>query len=180
MSELTNREELNHSNSNQNNSSRYKNNILNYYFNSKNMNSEDIPDDINSLESSQNRSENLRALSKNDNLNFNYSLRNNEILYTPHRTFIEQLENDNVFNPTVNNTLPQNNIRLTTGNSFTSVPSRIPSHRSILNHETYQMPNSRLNSNLFIDYNMRNNLFTNQTMEPLGSVFNRPFNGISN
>lgn len=179
MSELTNREEFDHTNSNQNNSSRYKNNILNYYFNSKNMNSEDIPDDINSLESSQNRSEHLRALSKNDNLNYNYALRNNEILYTPHRTFIEELEYENVLNPSINNnTLPPTNIRLPTGKSFTSVPSRVASHRSVLDLNAYQPSRSRLNSNLFIDFNLRNNLFINQTAEPLGTVFTRPYDGI--
>lgn len=180
MSELSNRESFNQNNPNQNGSPRYKNNILNYYFNSKNMNSEDIPDDINSLESSQNNnSENLRSLSKNENLNFNYSLRNNEIFYTPNRTFVEELEYDNVLNPYVNNnnTIPKSNIRLQTGESFTSLPSRVPSRRSLLINQPTQ---SRMNSNLFIDYNVRNNLFTNQSIEPFSSIFERPSNGISN
>ncbi|RNA10587.1 hypothetical protein BpHYR1_044800 [Brachionus plicatilis] len=145
------------------------------------MSSEDIPDDINSLESSQNnRNENLRSLSKNDNLNFNYTFRNNEIFYTPHRTFIEELEYANVLNPPVNNTLPKSNIGLPTGESFTSLPSRVPSRRSLLVNSNYRPTQSRMNSNLFIDYNVRNNLFTNQSGEPFSTIFDRPLNGTSN
>lgn len=187
------------SNSVDDNNTKFKNNILNYYFNSKTLHTEESVHDENSLENSLNSNNNnnnvnfnnnfnnsnnetIRSLSKNDQLNFNYSLRNNEIFYTPNRAFIEELEYENVLNPRspsplVN--LQRTNISIPSGQSFTSMPSRVSSRRSFLLNNEYRPSQYRMSSNLFIDYNPRNNVYSNNLLYDQNNyAYERPLNGI--
>lgn len=130
---------------------KYKNNILNYYFNDKqNMNSTDdlnfnLNNENNSLvlENNENLGK-LNNLNTNNRLNYNYSIKNNDIYYTPNRnsyldnTLLDDVDTYSDLRPKLLSLNTNTNLNATSNNNINN-NNNIQTGRSIQNLQSSQI-----------------------------------------